>query len=404
MKEKFESSKKEQWIISATALAAGFIVIVLGSSLLSGDAQKEKEKKILEMPQVKYLDADKLEKDSFKETYGKQLTSVQQKQDQLDKQLKDLNRLLEENKRKEIEKINDEKQVDNFSSNNILNNLVTQIPPLEDMQRDINSQENSTESSKIEVKVEDGFLMIDGKESNEDDLNLSQNQNKNSQNLTKKKKITIPAGSFAKVILLNGLDAPAGANAKSEPHPVILRITNNANLPNNFKSDIKECRAVAGGYGELSSERAIIRVEGLVCIANDGTTYESKPDTFGFVTGEDGKIGLAGRVVTKQGAILARTMAAGFVEGLGEVFKESSSTVNTSGIGVTSTIDPNKATQVGLYSGVGKGAEKLSEYYLKLNDQMFSIIEINVGREGDVLFNKTVVLEEIKEGETTNEG
>jgi hypothetical protein len=35
---------------------------------------------------------------------------------------------------------------------------------------------------------------------------------------------------------------------------------------------------------------------------------------------------------------------------------------------------------------------------------MFSIIEINVGREGDVLFNKTVVLEEIKEGETTNEG
>ena len=66
MKEKFESSKKKQWIISATALAAGFIVIVLGSSLLSGDAQKEKEKKILEMPQVKYLDADKLEKDSFK--------------------------------------------------------------------------------------------------------------------------------------------------------------------------------------------------------------------------------------------------------------------------------------------------------------------------------------------------
>ena len=70
MKEKFESSKKKQWIISATALAAGFIVIVLGSSLLSGDAQKEREKKILEMPQVKYLDADKLEKDSFKETYG----------------------------------------------------------------------------------------------------------------------------------------------------------------------------------------------------------------------------------------------------------------------------------------------------------------------------------------------
>ena len=102
-------------------------------------------------------------------------------------------------------------------------------------------------------------------------------------------------------------------------------------------------------------------------------------------------------MVTKQGAILARTMAAGFIEGMGQVFKESSSTVNTSGIGVTSTIDPNKATQVGIYSGVGEGAKKLSEYYLKLNDQMFSIIEINVGREGDILFNKSITLEEISE-------
>ena len=43
MKEKFEASKKKQLLIAATALAAGFVVIVLGSSLLSGDAQREKD-------------------------------------------------------------------------------------------------------------------------------------------------------------------------------------------------------------------------------------------------------------------------------------------------------------------------------------------------------------------------
>ncbi len=66
MKEKFEASKKKQLLIAATALAAGFVVIVLGSSLLSGDAQREKEKEMLELPTVKYINSDKVEKDSLK--------------------------------------------------------------------------------------------------------------------------------------------------------------------------------------------------------------------------------------------------------------------------------------------------------------------------------------------------
>ncbi|UXC30520.1 TraB/VirB10 family protein [Aliarcobacter butzleri] len=400
MKEKFEASKKKQLLIAATALAAGFVVIVLGSSLLSGDAQREKEKKMLELPTVKYIDSDKVEKDSFKETYGKQLTSMQQKQTQTDKQLQELIKVLDEkNKKEAIEQEEKRKNANNGSSNPILNGLVENIPPLENIEKEV-SEAKEEEMSKMEVKVEDSLLIIDNGVSSvdsEDKLNLPSNQKpENSSTATKKKKkINIPAGSFVKVTLLNGLDAPAGTNAKQEPHPVVLRITGIANLPNKYKSDIKECRAIAGGYGELSSERAMIRVESLSCIGNDGTKYESQSDTIGFLTGEDGKIGLAGRVVTKQGAILGRTLLAGFVEGLGEVFKESSSTVNTTGVGVTSTIDPNKAGQVGLYSGIGKGAEKLSEYYLKLNDQMFPIVEINVGRDADMLFNKTVTLEEV---------
>lgn len=396
MKDKFEASKRKQILISATALAGAFIIIVAGSTLLSGDAQKEKEIKQLEMPKVKYVDSDKLEKDSFKETYGKKVTSLEQKQDETTKLLKEITKKLDEKEKKDIEKKNEEYDKKNSSSSNLANSLGIQVPPLEDINNPITNYEDSVEQPKIERKIEEGLLVIEGtSESQGDDLGLKSGSEDNSSKTTPKK-ITIPSGSFVRATLLNGLDAPASANAKQEPHPVVLRITHNANLPNKYKSDIKECRAIGGGYGELSSERAIIRIESLSCIANDGTMYESKSGTVGFVTGEDGKIGLSGRVVTKQGAILARTVAAGFIEGMGEVFKESSTTVNTSGLGVTSTIDPNKAGQVGLYSGVGKGAEKVSEYYLKLNDQMFSVIEINLGRKGDILFNKAVVLEEVK--------
>jgi len=393
MKEKFEPTKRKQLLIALTALAAGFVVIVVGSSILSGDARVEKEKKQLEMPKVKYIDSDKIEKDSFKETYGKQLTSIQQRQKETDKQLQEIIKALDEKNKKDTQTTNTKVQ----NNNSILNNLDIGIPPLEEIERNLISQNQiTTEQAKIEVKVEKDLLIIDGKEEvSKNDLDLPKDEETSKKN----KKIIIPAGSFVKASLLNGLDAPASANAKQEPHPVVLRITNSANLPNKYKSDIKECRAIGSGYGELSSERAIIRIESLVCISKNGTQYESKSSAVGYVTGEDGKIGLSGRVVTKQGAILARTMTAGFIEGMGQIFKESSSTVNTSGLGVTSTIDPSKATQVGVYSGIAKGAEKLSDYYLKLNDQMFSVIEINVGRDGEIIFNKSVTLEEIIDGD-----
>jgi len=65
MKEKFEPTKRKQLLIALTALAAGFVVIVVGSSILSGDARVEKEKKQLEMPKVKYIDSDKIKKEVF---------------------------------------------------------------------------------------------------------------------------------------------------------------------------------------------------------------------------------------------------------------------------------------------------------------------------------------------------
>lgn len=397
MKEKFEPTKRKQLIIALTALAAGFVLIVIGSSLLSGDAQREKEQKLLELPQVKYIDSDRMERDSFKEIYGKELTAMQQKQKETDRQIQDLIKIIEEKNKKDVEKRNSESEEQKFSASSLMNNLDINIPPLENIQGNGNSENiEENNQSSIEVRVEENLLIMD--DLNKEDVNNSLDfENKTKP---KSKKISIPAGTFVKATLLNGLDAPASANAKQEPHPVILRITDNANLPNKYKSDIKECRAIASGYGELSSERAIIRIESLSCISKDGTKYESLSDAVGFVTGEDGKIGLLGRVVTKQGAILARTMIAGFAEGMAKVFEESSRTTNTSGIGVTSTIDPNKAGQSAIYGGIGEGAKKLSEYYLKLNDQMFPVVEINVGRDADIIFNKSVVLNEIIDKET----
>ena len=48
----------------------------------------------------------------------------------------------------------------------------------------------------------------------------------------------IPSGTFARALLLGGLDAPTGGQAQRNPQPVLLRLMDNAVLPNQFRSKV----------------------------------------------------------------------------------------------------------------------------------------------------------------------
>lgn len=54
-------------------------------------------------------------------------------------------------------------------------------------------------------------------------------------------------------------------NSASEPVPVIIRILDCGNLPKNFNIDLNHCQIMGSSYGDLSSERAVIRAEILSC-------------------------------------------------------------------------------------------------------------------------------------------
>jgi len=202
------------------------------------------------------------------------------------------------------------------------------------------------------------------------------------------KKSLIPAGAFVKAVLLSGLDAPTGGKAQSSPHPVLIRIVDKAVLPNLWKADIKDCFVIGSGYGDLPSERAYIRLEVLSCVKKDGTVVEKKVK--GYVAGEDGKVGLLGRVVSKQGAILARMLLAGFIDGISRVFQQSGSTVIVSPQGSLTTIDPGKALNVGIAGGFTSAAKELVEQYKKLADETYPVVEINAGRKVDVVFLQSI--------------
>jgi conjugal transfer pilus assembly protein TraB len=206
----------------------------------------------------------------------------------------------------------------------------------------------------------------------------------------KQAKTYVPSGSFMRVALLGGLDAPTGGQAQNNPWPVLLRVQDNAFLPNRYRARVKECFLLGSGYGDISSERAYLRLESLSCVLSTGEVVDTPAK--GYVVGEDGKAGMRGRLVSKQGQVLANALMTGIIAGIGQGFQQSATTYSTSPLGSVGTVEPGKQFQAGIGAGVGKALDRLSQYYITLAEKMFPIIEVDAGRIVDVVLTRGVTL------------
>lgn len=197
--------------------------------------------------------------------------------------------------------------------------------------------------------------------------------------------IFLPAGSFVRVAMLNGVDAPTGGQAQGNPLPVAFHVLDVANLANKHHLDIKDCRFIAAAWGDLSAERMMARTESLTCIIN-GETIEMQVK--GQVVGEDGKTGVRGRLVTKQGQMLANALLAGALSGIGSAIQQSATVTSVGGGGVTQTFDGDKIGKAAIGGSVNNAATMLAQYYLKAADKLYPVIETDGGRTVEILVTK----------------
>ena len=84
--------------------------------------------------------------------------------------------------------------------------------------------------------------------------------------------------------------------------------------PSTRQIDLKG-RLMLPGFSDTHNH-AYLRTENLSCVRADGATLEVRIQ--GSVYGEDGKVGMRGRLVTKQGQMLANALMAGVVSGIGQ--------------------------------------------------------------------------------------
>ena len=196
----------------------------------------------------------------------------------------------------------------------------------------------------------------------------------------------LSAGSIISGTLITGLDAPTANQSKQDPFPALLRIKHEAILPNRYRMDIRECFLIASGYGDLSSERAYMRAERISCVKKDGGVIETAMDAYSV--GEDGKAGIRGRLVSKNGQLIAMTLLSGFVSGISQAFAPQSVQTFQTGNSPSSQQQfqwpsPEAVAGQAVMGGVSSAAEQIADYYLEMAKNIFPIIEIDAGRKVD---------------------
>lgn len=369
-----QSVRIRQWVllIGLVSIAVTFAVVI---AILSQDKKKTEK---TEPTTTINLKSDSFNEEHFVTTYGAQISSLQKEVEALTAQLKREEERKEKEKRYQKHEENFDAAFDHVETQQLgaLNSsgevsqsgsLVTKFHPKNDTPRLVIKR-----VSDITPEEKPGA-------SKTDDI---------AKNRTKEKKADelLITGSFARARLLNGVEAPTGGQANGNPVPMLLEIKDPAFLPNRYRSDIKRCMVTANATGDLSSERVLVRLDRMSCITNTRGAIDVR--VTGYVTGEDGKTGLKARVVTRSGQAIANALLVGTLSGLGEAVSLAAqdSTTNFAGTVSNSVNNPWKA---GLGDGMKDAMDRVADYYLRLADKIFPVLEVDAGRDVDIVITQS---------------
>jgi conjugal transfer pilus assembly protein TraB len=202
----------------------------------------------------------------------------------------------------------------------------------------------------------------------------------------------IPETAYVKGILLGGIAVSTSVGSSSEPVPVVIRITDRGSLPKNFNIDLTHCKIMGSSYGDLSSERAIVRAEVLSCTDPvSELIYTTK--IAGLIHGDDGMNGIKGKVVQTSGKHLKNAMIGGMISGFAGSAKGQDQMIITSlGSASTKKKGPGDMLQEGAFAGASNAAEKIADYYIKQAESMSPVLLVSGGTKVDIVFTKGVYL------------
>ncbi|MEM9375214.1 MAG: TraB/VirB10 family protein [Pseudomonadota bacterium] len=203
----------------------------------------------------------------------------------------------------------------------------------------------------------------------------------------------VPPNAYAEAHVIMGVDMSTGVRLSADPKPVLLRITGPAYSVleggRRLDVDISGCLVNGAAHAELASERVYVRLQKITCDRGDGEVAESQVE--GYV-GQLGKVGVRGRVVSREGDIVSKALAAGILGGFGRGLSRNTDQVFAAGTGGASTVIGNEQLSAGeiaaggLGEGLATAADTVSEYLIERAEQYQPVIEMPTGIDVEVVF------------------
>jgi conjugal transfer pilus assembly protein TraB len=219
----------------------------------------------------------------------------------------------------------------------------------------------------------------------------------NNKQTFKNIKTYLPAGTHIRGIIVGGVEAHTEVAGSNKTRVVTIRLVEGGDAPNGFVGDMQNCVLLASAWGNASSERVAMRGERLSCVGNTGRVLET--DVIATVYGPDGRQDVRGRVVYPEAKLLSRAFLAGTLSGVGNGLANSMANQSISPLGATSIIPNEDIFKYGAAQGVGKGLDKLADYYIKRAEQLQPVIQVGSGVEVDVVIQKGFYLDGRKDNE-----
>jgi conjugal transfer pilus assembly protein TraB len=189
---------------------------------------------------------------------------------------------------------------------------------------------------------------------------------------------------FTKATIVTGAAVPTLTQAQNVSRPIWLSFSGETLIANNETMNIDECLLQAAATGDFASGVAEVRLSKISCSATnqEGQKFKLISPVKGWVYSETGQYGLKGRLISKEGTIIEKTIPLVVIEGLVKALENVGSSSNN--IGDTSSL--GKSFSSGAAGGSSKVLGKISDYYLKILESLNPVIEVKAGRQVVVAF------------------
>ena len=173
--------------------------------------------------------------------------------------------------------------------------------------------------------------------------------------------VRLPIGSTVTGELLTGAFA---TKARGDALPVLVQLRSAYSGPNDTEIPMEDCLLIGKATADISSVRARVEAVSLSCVLPDGTAFERV--VRGYLTGEDGTLGVPGKWEFRSGRWLANLLSAMGTAAAG-VYADVAIAEALGGVNILGSVSTSDTT------------ERIQEFFLQRAEEILPVVWVESG-------------------------